>query len=117
MNTRWIAIGSMLAVCWFVSVPVVNAQSAVAPSQPASTSAATTLSDWSEPAAIQPSVGQNYLQPSACNCNGCSGGCNGDEVWATITPYFWLPGMKGRLGAGAAVVDVDLSLSDMWDLL
>jgi hypothetical protein len=117
VNTRWIAIGSVLAACWFVSGQAVNAQSAVAPSQTASTAATTTLSDWSEPATIQPSVGQNYLQPSACNCNGCSSGCNGEQVWATITPYFWLPAMKGRLGAGAAVVDVDLSLSDMWDLL
>jgi hypothetical protein len=117
VNKRWIAIGSVLAVCWFVSVEAGNAQSAVSPSQPANTAAATTLSDWSEPAVIQPSVGQNYLQPSASNCNGCSSGCNGEQVWATITPYLWLPAMKGQVGVGPTLVDVNLSLSDMWDLL
>lgn len=117
MNSRWMAIGGVLAVCWFVSVGTVSAQSSATSSQATSTAAATTLSDWSEPATIQPSVGQNYLQPSACNCNGCSGGCGDEQVWATITPYFWLPAMKGQLGAGPAIVNVDLSLSDMWDLL
>ena len=117
MNKRWIAIGSVLAVCWFVSVEAVNAQSAVTPAPATSTATSATLSDWSEPAAVQPTVGQNYLQPSASNFSGCSGNCNGDQVWATITPYFWLPAMKGKLGIGPALVDVNLSLSDMWDLL
>jgi len=117
VNTHWFALSGLLAVCWFVSVGTVNAQTEVATGQATSAAAATTLSDWTAPATIQPSVGQNYLQPSGCNCNGCSGGCGGEQVWATITPYFWLPAMKGQLGAGPAVVDVNLSLSDMWDLL
>ncbi len=78
---------------------------------------AATLSDWSGAGATQALSGQSYFQGSQCQCGNCSAGCGEEEVWATITPYFWLPAMKGQLGVGATLVDVDLSLSDTWDLL
>lgn len=117
MKKRWMVAACILAAGWLVSVGAVSAQTIGGPVVAPTSTSATTLSDWSEPATIQPSVGQNYLQSSGCNCNGCNTGCGGEEVWATVTPYLWLPSMNGQMGAGAAVVDVDLSLSDMWDLL
>lgn len=75
------------------------------------------VGDWSTVAAPGP-VGQSYLEPANCNCQQCNSGCAGDDqVWATVTPYLWLPAMKGQIGVRGVVRDVDISLSDMWDLL
>jgi hypothetical protein len=90
--------------------------------QPVAVGSSGTINDWSGNGWTAPSapnqVGQSYLEPSACGCAQCNGGCaDNDQVWATVTPYLWLPAMKGRIGVGNAVTDVNLSLSDMWDLL
>lgn len=113
----YLAIGGVMAIFWFGFSAMAAAQTTEAPTWTSNGAVSTNFNDFSQPAAVQPNVGQNYVQSAGCNCNGCSNGCGNDQVWATITPYFWLPAMKGQVGAGSTLVNVDLSLSDTWDLL
>lgn len=109
--------GSLLAVLLCLTGGLaVSAQTVQPVPQVSNGGAAGTLNDWTAASAPAP-VGQPYLEPSACGCQQCTAGGGHDEVWATVTPYFWLPAMKGQIGVGGSVANVDLSLSDMWDLL
>ncbi len=117
MKSARILIGCLVTTGCLALTGIMFAQSQVGAIGSVSCGATTSLSDWSAPAAVQPLSGQSYLGNSGCQCGNCSGGCGEGELWATITPYFWLPAMKGQLGVGSALVDVDLSLSDTWDLL
>ncbi|MFN5707833.1 MAG: hypothetical protein ACK48X_07245 [Planctomycetota bacterium] len=112
----WLAVVACLAGGLDVTAQTI--QPSAVPVQPSAVPIVTGGNgEWANAVTPNP-VGQNYLQPSACNCQQCTTGCGGDDqVWATVTPYLWLPAMKGQIGAGAVVANVDLSLSDMWDLL
>jgi len=72
------------------------------------------------------------VQPVSCEepCDGYAsgGGCGsgaggpwanpcGPPTWVSVTPYVWAPAMKGDIGGRGVVRQIDLSLSDLVDLI
>ncbi|MBX3442238.1 MAG: hypothetical protein KF774_07505 [Planctomyces sp.] len=40
-----------------------------------------------------------------------------DQTWVLVAPYVWTPAMKGRIGARGVSAPIDMSLSDLYDIL
>ncbi len=40
-----------------------------------------------------------------------------DETWVLVAPYVWTPAMKGTIGARGVTAPIDVSLSDLYDIL
>ncbi len=47
----------------------------------------------------------------------CAPSCGDDQTWVVVAPYLWAPAMKGTVGAGGNLANVDLTLSDLFDLI
>lgn len=47
----------------------------------------------------------------------CAPSCGDEQTWVLVAPYLWAPAMKGTIGAGGNLANVDLTLSDLIDLI
>jgi hypothetical protein len=43
--------------------------------------------------------------------------CGPDQTWVLVAPYVWAPAMRGTIGARGTTAQIDMSLSDLFELI